>query len=145
MRRALLLALAGLALGSAGAGAQSVAIVLAEFGMIGTWAASCTTPPSRDNIHSRFEVRGSEVVNVHDAGPTFLEDVFVVRSAKHAGIDLLLLQTVSKAGKESLITMRRIGDKMQVWRVVAADNSVPVNDGKVTADDAVIPALSKCK
>ena len=140
---ALLLAAAMLMPGAAAA--QTVAGTALEFGLLATWAADCKQPPSKNNIHSTYVVRDGEVLNLHDAGPTFLEDKFVLRAAKPAGADLLLIQTVSVQGLTANITLRRIGDKIQIWRVVAPNNSVPVNNGRFTANDAVIPALSKCK
>ncbi len=133
------------ALWAGSASAQTVAGTALEFGLLATWAADCKQPPSKTNIHSTYVVKDGEVLNLHDAGPTFLEDKFVVRAAKPAGADLLLIQTLSVQGLTANITLRRIGDKIQIWRVVAPNNSVQVNNGRFTANDAVIPALSKCK
>lgn len=124
--------------------AQTAEALAREFGLLGTWAADCTKPADKANIHSTYAVEDGQVLNNHDAGPDFHRATFVVRSARPTGMDLLLLQTVSAAGQVSAITLRRIGDKMQIWRVVASDQSVPVNDGKFMDSDAAIPALSKC-
>ena len=140
---ALLLAAAMLTPGAASA--QTVVGTALEFGLLATWAADCTQPPGKSNIHSTYVAKDGEVLNLHDAGPTFLEDKYVVRAAKPAGADLLTIQTLSVQGLMATITLRRIGDKMQIWRVVAPNNSVPVNNGRFTANDAVIPALSRCK
>ena len=148
MRRGLAIAAAlALVAGAAisPARAQSTERVVAEFGLLATWAADCGKPPGKDNIHSRYEVRDGKVVNVHDAGPDFVEGVYAVSSAKPAGADLLTLRTVSQAGKETDITMRRIGDRMQVWRITGSDGFQPVNEGKYIVNDAPIAALSKCK
>lgn len=143
MRRGL--ALAALALIAGAAHAQTAESVVADFGLMATWASDCAKPPAKDNIHSRFEVRDGQLVNIHDAGPDFVEEVYTVRAAKPAGVDLLAIQTTSKARKETEITFRRVGDKMQIWRVVGADGFAPVNDGKYIVNDAPIQALSRCK
>ena len=144
MRRGLALA-AALALCAGAANAQSAESVLADFGLLGTWAADCTKPPGKDNIHSRYEAKDGQVVNVHDAGPAFAEDVYTVRSAKSAGVDMLAITSVSRAGKETEITMRRTGAMMQVWRVRGADGFQPVTDGKYIVNDAPIRALTRCR
>jgi hypothetical protein len=144
VRRGLALA-AALALVAGTAAAQTAESVLVDFGLLGTWAADCGKPPGKDNIHSRYEVKDGAVVNVHDAGPAFMEDVYTVRSARSAGADLLAVKTVSRAGKETEITMRRTGAMMQVWRVVGADGFAPVSNGKYIVNDAPIRALTRCK
>jgi hypothetical protein len=136
---------AALALVAGAANAQSAESVLADFGLLGTWATDCGKPPGKDNIHSRYEAKDGKVVNVHDAGPAFVEDVFTVRAAKPAGVDLLAVTTVSRAGKQTEITLRRTGAMMQVWRIVGADGFAPVKDGKYIVNDAPIRALSRCK
>ena len=145
MRRSLAPAFVALALVAGAVNAQTAESVLADFGLLGTWAADCSKPPAKDNIHSRYEAKDGKVVNVHDAGPAFIEDVYTVRGAKPAGTDLLAIRTVNKAGKETEITLRRTGAMMQVWRVVGADGFAPVIDGKYIVNDAPIQALSRCK
>jgi hypothetical protein len=149
VRRGLAIA-AALALCAGTAAAQSAPpdlslLTLTGFGLMGTWAQDCAKPPGKDNIYSRYEVKDGKVVNVHDAGPTFVEDVYTVRSARSAGGDLLAIKVAGKQGKETEITLRRTGAMMQVWRVVGADGFAPVNDGKYIVNDAVIPALNRCK
>lgn len=139
------LVLAAILFMSAAAAAQTTVAAALEFGLLATWAADCKQPPGKGNIHSTYAVKDGAVLNIHDAGPAFLQDTFVVRSAKSAGIDLLLTQTVSGQGLVANVTLRRIGDKIQIWRVVAPNNTVPVNNGKFTGNDTSIPALSKCR
>lgn len=146
MRRGLALAaMAALASIAGAASAQTAESFVADFGLFATWAQDCGKPPSKENIHSRFERKDGQVVNVHDAGPDYVEQTLVVRSAKSAGADLLTLTTVNAAGKQTDITMRRVGDRMQVWSVLGTDGFAPVKDGKYIVNDAPIAALSRCK
>ena len=144
MRRGTALA-AALAFVASAASAQTPESAVKEFGLLGTWAADCTKPAAKDNIHSRYEAKDGQVLNLHDAGPDFVEEAYTVRGAKADGTDRLALSTVSRAGRQAEIVLRRIGDKMQVWRVTAADGFQPVNEGKYIVTDAPIPALSRCK
>ena len=144
MRRLIALT-AALALSAGAASAQTAESALADFGLFATWAADCAKPPAKDNIHSRYEVKDGKVLNLHDAGPDFVEEAYTVRAAKADANDRITLTTVSRAGKETEIVLRRVGDRMQVWRVTGADGFRPVNDGKYIVNDAPIPVLSKCR
>lgn len=145
MRAAPAFAAALLLAGASPAAAQTAEADLKEFGLLGTWALDCAAPASGDNIFSRYEVRDGQVVNVHDAGSKFAQGVYVVRAAKPAGADLLSTDTIGPTGKQTTITLRRVGDRMQVWKVLGADGFSPVNDGKYIVNDAPIPVLSRCK
>jgi hypothetical protein len=144
VKRTLAIAAAALSLSSA-ALAQSTEATLTEWKLIGTWAADCAKPAARDNIYSRYEMRDGKVVNVHDAGPTFFETVYEVRSAKPAGADMLAVETVGEGGKAVTITFRRTGENFQVWTVLGADGFSPVQDGKYIVNAAPIAPISRCK
>jgi hypothetical protein len=142
---ALLLVLLGPAAAQTAGTSQTTEAALAEFGLLGTWALDCKQPPGKDNIFSIYEKRDGQFVNVHDAGPAFEQPVYVVRAARPAGAGMLAIETVGKTGRETTITLRRVGDRIQVWKVLGADGFSPVSDGKYIVTEAPIPPLTRCR
>ena len=77
------------------ANAQSVADTIAQFGLIGTWAADCTQPASSSNYLTVYAIKPSgEVMRTYYDKPGHIYNNYKITSAKRQAPDLLSYEQV---------------------------------------------------
>jgi hypothetical protein len=130
--------------------AQSGVSAVQAFGLIGTWAIDCAKPASRDNIQLNYAEANGAIVLSRSGGPD-AKDSFQVRSAKLLAPDLI--ETVERdlgvppadaAATEMTVVLRKVGDKIRVWKTSAA-GMVLVDEGKVVGTGTAGMAMTRCK
>ena len=106
--------------------------VLAKWGMLGTWAVNCGTPPSRSNGHSTYEAEGTtDAVLRRDFGAELERDRSQIQSAHIA--DGLLHMTINftSLGQVRTNVFMKVGaDGMRAFENRGPDGSYTVRDGK---------------
>jgi hypothetical protein len=130
--------------------AQSPANMMAELGMLGTWAADCSRPPGGNNPHVIFE-RGPDGVRaqyrvVFDKGNSTTRSVDNVRVL---GPDTIAMRfttlTGASTGLAFDITMLKEPARYKVIGSVGSDGKVYIKDGIVVASGAPNPWQNKCR
>ncbi len=129
--------------------AQSPANMLAELGVLGTWAADCRRPPASNNPHIVFE---------HGTGGSgaqyrviFAPDNSTTRSVDNVrvlgeGTIAMRFTTVTGAstGLAFDITMLKEPRRYKVIGSVGSDGKVYIKDGIVVANGRPNPWQNKC-
>jgi hypothetical protein len=145
---------AALALATAeAANAQSVADTIAEFGLIGTWAADCTQPASSSNFLTVYAIKSSgEVSRTYYDQPGHVYNNYKITDAKRQAPDMLSYEQVwafegspaNIAGDRVRVLLNMTDGKFQIVSSQGSDGSFFVKDRKFpgTADES--PWQSRC-
>jgi hypothetical protein len=145
---ALLAFAAPLALAAA-ARAQTPANMMAEIGMLGTWAADCRRPPGGNNPHVIFE-RGPDGVRaqyrvVFSGGNSTTRSVDNVRVL---GNDKIAMRFTTLTGESTGlafdITMLKEPRRYRVIGSIGSDGKVYIKDGIVVESGTANPWQNKC-
>jgi hypothetical protein len=121
------------------ANAQSVADTIAEFGLIGTWAADCTQPASSGNYLTVYAIKPSgEVSRTYYDKPGHIFNNYKITSAKRQAPDMLSYEQVwdfegspaNVAGNRVLVLLNMADNKYQIVSSQGSDGSFFVKDRK---------------
>jgi hypothetical protein len=143
------LAMTGYVAAAAAPQAQSPANMLAELGVLGTWAADCRRPPGGNNPHVIFERSPSgsgaqyRVVFAPNSSTTRSVDNVRVLGADTIAMRFTTL-TGDSAGLAFDITMLKEPTRYKVIASVGSDGKVYIKDGIVVASGAANPWQYKC-
>ena len=135
------------------ANAQSVADTVAEFGLIGTWAADCAQPASTSNFLTVYAIKPSgEVSRTYYDQPDHVYNNYKIISAKRQASDMLSYEQVwdfkgspaNIAGDRVQVLLNMVDNKFQIVSSQGSDGSFFVKDRKFpgTADES--PWQSRC-
>lgn len=127
------------------AGAQTVAGVFREAGVLGTWAANCAAPPAGGNTYSIYanHLDGS-VSLTYDNGPTGQPTVYTIVSAQLRGPGrIFYLQENQRDQRRLEIELLRVDRRIQVQFSRRTTGEVLVKDGKFN-DGAASPWQVRC-
>jgi len=151
MYRAVAAALSALLLiAPASARAQTPANMMAEIGMLGTWAADCNRSPSGNNPYVIFE-RGPDGASAQyrvtfDKGNSTTRSVDNVRVVGAGTIAMrFTTMTGASTGLAFDITMLKEPTRYKVIGSVGSDGKVYIKDGIVVASGATNPWQNKCR
>jgi len=130
--------------------AQSPTNMLAELGVLGTWAADCRRPPGGNNPHVIFE-RGPDGIRAQYR-VVFAPDNSTTRSVDNVrvlGADTIAMRfttlTGASTGLAFDITMLKEPTRYKVIGSVGSDGKVYIKDGIVVASGAPNPWQNKCR
>ena len=121
------------------ANAQSVADTIAEFGLIGTWAADCTQPASSGNYLTVYAIKPSgEVSRTYYEKPGHIFNNYKITSAKRQAPDMLSYEQVwdfegspaNVAGDRVQVLLYMADNKYQIVSSQGSDGSFFVKDRK---------------
>ena len=129
------------------ANAQSTAMIVEEFGLLGKWAIECSRPPSPRNEHALFALTSAGVWVFNDFGPDYDGMVYRVVDAERDAPDKLLLRQVLATDDTVVlvIVMLKSNDKIRVWSSRTADGNVLVKDGTIaSASDQATRWAGRC-
>jgi len=121
------------------ANAQSVADTIAEFGLIGTWAADCTQPASSGNYLTVYAIKPSgEVSRTYYDKPGHIFNNYKITSAKRQAPDMLSYEQVwdfegspaNVAGDRVQVLLYMADNKYQIVSSQGSDGSFFVKDRK---------------
>jgi hypothetical protein len=135
------------------ANAQSVADTIAEFGLIGTWAADCAQPASSGNFLTVYAIEPSgEVSRTYYDQPSHIYNNYKITDAKRQAPDMLSYEQVwdfegspaNIAGDRVRVLLNMADGKFQIVSSQGSDGSFFVKDRKFpgTADES--PWQSRC-
>lgn len=126
--------------------AQSVPNVLAEAGLLGTWANDCSRPAGGGNIHTIYAVGpAGEATVTYSHGPAAAPTVNVILSAKRvAGDDVGYHQENRANGARLDIVVRITGTHIRVWSSIRSTGQTLVANGKFVSDGVESPLQAKC-
>ena len=115
--------------------AQSVASVVKEFGLFGSWAIDCRQPPSPTNAYADFSLTSRGAIELRDDfGPDFDDMIYRIVDAKRVGqFRLSLRQLLTTDGQIVLDTvMLRAAGRIRNWSSRLADgSSILVENGLI--------------
>ena len=152
---AAVLAIASVAMASVEtANAQSVTDTIAEFGLIGTWAADCAQPASTGNFLTVYAIKPSgEVSRTYYDQPGHVYNNYKITNAKRQATDMLSYEQVwdfegspaNIAGDRVRVLLNMADGKFQIVSSQGSDGSFFVKDRKFpgTADES--PWQSRCQ
>ena len=135
------------------ANAQSVANTVAEFGLIGTWAADCTKPASSSNFLTVYAIKPSgEVSRTYYDQPDHVYNNYKITSAKRQEPDMLSYEQVwdfdgspaNIAGDRVRVLLNMTGGKFQIVSSQGSDGSFFVKDRKFPGSADESPWQSRC-
>ncbi len=121
------------------ANAQSVADTIAEFGLIGTWAADCTQPASSGNYLTVYAIKPSgEVSRTYYDKPGHIFNNYKITSANRQAPDMLSYEQVwdfegspaNVAGNRVQVLLNMADNKYQIVSSQGSDGSFFVKDRK---------------
>lgn len=147
---AAILVLAASLSGAVAPRAQSPANMLAELGVLGTWAADCRRPAGGNNPHVIFE-RGPDGTSAQYR-VVFAPENSTTRSVDNVrvlGSDTIAMRfttlTGASTGLAFDITMLKEPTRYKVIGSVGSDGKVYIKDGIVVASGAANPWQNKCR
>jgi hypothetical protein len=118
--------------------AQTIASVLQDFGLFGTWAVACEQRPSPTNEFAIFSVNASGGIRLwNDFGPDYDDMIYRIVDARRVGPDKLLLRQVLTTDRRIVldIVMVKDNDRIRVWSSRMADGKILVNDGALASSN----------
>jgi hypothetical protein len=129
----------------ASASAQSIADVMEQWGLVGTWAVNCHLPPSRTNgMHSTYTRQlGGNVDVRRDFGDSRYNDVSQVISAR-VQADGMLEVTVDPRQVFTYVLFKGADGRIRSMTGRLGSGEYTVRDGKFVASGAPTPWQSRC-
>jgi hypothetical protein len=116
------------------AAAQSVATMVADFGLIGTWASKCDQSPSAANEHAVFSVTAGDTVQlVNDFGPLYDDMVYRIVHVERLNANQILLRQVLTSDPKVVLDIVIVRDngKIRIWSSRSSDGTTLVRNGRI--------------
>jgi hypothetical protein len=135
------------------ANAQSVANTIAEFGLVGTWAADCTQSASSSNFLTVYAIKPSgEVSRTYYDQPSHIYNNYKITDAKRQAPDMLSYEQVwdfegspaNIAGDRVRVLLNMADGKFQIVSSQGSDGSFFVKDRKFPGSADESPWQSHC-
>ena len=135
------------------ANAQSVADTIAEFGLIGTWAADCSQPASSGNYLTVYAIKPSgEVARTYYDKPGHIFNNYKITGAKRQAPDMLSYEQVwdfegspaNVAGNRVQVLLNMADNKYQIVSSQGSDGSFFVKDRKFPGSGNESPWQFQC-
>ena len=135
------------------ANAQSVADTVAEFGLIGTWAADCAQPASTSNFLTVYAIKPSgEVSRTYYDQPDHVYNNYKITNAKRQAPDMLSYEQVwdfkgspaNIAGDRVRVLLNMADNKFQIVSSQGSDGSFFVKDRKFPDSSDESPWQFQC-
>ena len=131
------------------ANAASVEEVFQEFGLLGTWAADCSSPATPGNPHVSITVPSAGLVlEDHDLGPDFAVNRYSVLSAEPVSQTSVSVQVIFQPGttiEEGQKLIFSVNNKTRRTIFNQSDaGAIRVKDGVAIARGSKTPLLQKC-
>lgn len=151
MRFLLCAAVCGVALAlarTAGAETDSPAKVLADWGMLGTWAVNCAAPASRINGYSTYAAQGtSDAALVRDFGTDNPGDRSRIVSARIVGDGMIEITIdLTSINQVRANVFAKLGaDRIRAMENRASDGSYTVRDGKFVHNGQPTLVQHRCR
>ena len=128
---------------------SAVMELLQSHELFGTFASDCSRPPARNNPHVRVSREpGGMVIEAHDVGLKYSNNLYSVRAARRVAADRLELKVVFVPGTkaEEYQTMELVvGNGTRRTMFNRVDNGpVRVQRGVAVANGRKTPLLKKC-
>src|SRR5690349_14049052 len=138
-------ALAASFIAVAAAAAADVPGIMAQWGMLGTWASSCTAPASRDNPYYSWVRRGADASLDRDYGDA--KDSNRVLGASVLPDGSLELRVEFKAFSQTRLNVYTKGNDGRIRMMTNQDvrGGYSVRDGKLVANGAATPWDTRCR
>ncbi len=136
------------------ANAQSVANTIAEFGLVGTWAADCTRPASSSNFLTIYAIKPTgEVSRTYYDQPDHIYNNYKITEAKRQAPDMLSYEQVwdfegspaNIAGDRVRVLLNMADGKFQIVSSQGSDGSFFVKDRKFPGTTDESPWQSRCQ
>jgi hypothetical protein len=132
--------------------AQSTADVIAQFGLMGTWASDCGQPASDHNYLTVYAANGSVVSRTYYDKPSHVYNNYKIINASLVRPDLLSYTQIwdfdgkpaNIAGDRVNILLNMQGGKFQIVSSQGSDGSYFVADRKFPGSGAESPWQFKC-
>jgi hypothetical protein len=119
--------------------------VLKKFGMLGTTAVDCATPPGPSNPYVIFAVspqgKATRTLQMMDPG---LDATLAIRNLRLLAPDTLQFNETGRQS-ELTITLVKVAGKFRSWRSVRADGTVLIADGKFPKTEKPTLAFTFCR
>lgn len=135
------------------ANAQSVASTIAEFGLVGTWAADCRQPASSSNFLTVYAIKPSgEVSRTYYDQLGHVYNNYKITDAKRQAPDMLSYEQVwdfegspaNIAGDRVRVLLNMADGKFQIVSSQGSDGSFFVKDRKFPSSSDESPWQSRC-
>ena len=135
------------------ANAQLIADTIAEFGLIGTWAADCTQPASSSNFLTVYAIKPSGAVSrTYYDQPDHVYNNYKITSAKREAPDMLSYEQVwdfegspaNIAGDRVRVLLNMADNKFQIVSSQGSDGSFFVKDRKFPGSGDASPWQFPC-
>lgn len=130
------------------ASAQSASDVLADFGLVGTWATDCSRESNSDNFYTIYvrmpngRVRRSYY---NTPGREKPYNVYIITRAVKLPADMLSYQQVGDVDHDKVdVILLKDGNKYKIWSSVTEKGKALVKDGKFPGSGSDSPWQTKC-
>jgi hypothetical protein len=111
---------------------QSGADAMRDFGLIGTWAATCADGASATNNHATYLVTPAGALQLrYQSGADFEDSVYDIREAKVLAPDRLSLRQILTSNEHVVldIVLVKENDRIRIWSSLFPDGTALVEDG----------------
>jgi hypothetical protein len=133
--------------------AESTADVVSQFGLVGTWATSCSQPASDGNYLTVYAIKGSVVSRTYYDKPDHVYNNYKIVTAKRLQPDLLSYTQIwdfegkpaDSAGDRVNVLLNMQDGKFQIVSSQGSDGSFFVADRKYPGSGNESPWQLRCK
>ena len=133
MYRGLLLVLAFALAMPITAKAETVADIMREFGMLGTFADDCSQPPNKNNFHTVYaELPNGFVERIYYNEPGKIYSRYVLQRVNRVSADQVFYQQKGSAGNIDVI-LQVAGDRYHVLSSQNENGTAYVQNGRYTS------------
>jgi hypothetical protein len=131
--------------GGRGASGADVAETVAQWGLLGTWAGDCATPPQAGNSHYTWVRRGREVFLDRDLGKSRDSNRVLAASGLPDGALELRIEFTQFAQTRINVLIKGQDGRVRVLTNQDTHGSYSVKDGRLTASGATTPWETRCR
>jgi hypothetical protein len=130
-------------------GRQTAFQVLDGYGMLGTWATDCSQPPDKNNFYTVYAGRpDGNVMRTYYNTPdrrTPYNEYLITQANVLPSRELSYTQQNTTNSRDRIdVTLRRDGDRYQIWSSVRAAGDVLVREGKFPNNGNTSPWQALC-
>ena len=127
------------------ADAPSIAKVVKDWGLLGTWAIDCKAPPSRANVFSTYVVRHGRVFLERTFGDPAADSSEIVAILMVAGDLLEFTVDVRTLNQIRTIAVQRDTPTSIHTAWNHDDGRYSVRSGRIMADGSLTPRQKRCR
>jgi len=116
------------------------------YGLLGTWAPNCSSPPSSENPYERFAITDKKITINTELGNNLRSTSDMRYLATTRSGMLSFTQMLRPAERGSLgVAVQKAAGKLRTWSSVSSAGKQLIEDGRFAETGRAVPWLEKCK